>query len=117
MAIGVLTLSKMVITASVADWSNPALLEFKRLTGVAATTVKAVSHGQPLMKRELFLNNHPDVARILRGVIALDRAQGLAFGYYELGPEEDFATAPLDHCRIDADVLANILAAADGQFN
>lgn len=109
-------MSKIVITASGADWSTPALLEFKRLTGVAPTTVKAVLPGQPLLERELFLNNHPDVARILRGVIALDRAQSLAFGYYELGPEEDFATAPLEHCRIDADVLTNILAEADGQF-
>jgi len=105
-------MSKIVITASGADWSTAALLEFKRLTGVAPTTVKAVPPGQPLLERELFLNTHPEVARVLRGVIALDRA----LGYYELEPGEDFATAPLEQCRIDADVLTNILAEADGQF-
>lgn len=109
-------MSKIVVTASGADWSTPALLEFKRLTGVAPTTVKAVPPGHPLLKRELFLNNHSEVARILRGVIALDRAQSLCLGYYELAPEEHFATAPPEHCRIDADVLTNILAEADGQF-
>ena len=109
-------MSKIVITASGADWPTPALLEFKRLTGIAPTTVKAVPPGQPLLERELFLNTHPEVARVLRGVIALDRAHGLALGYYELEPGEDFATAPLEQCRIDADVLTNILAGADGQF-
>ena len=46
--------------------------------------------------------------------MALDAAAGLGLGYCELEPGEDFGAAPLDECRIDAGVLANILAEADG---
>ena len=70
-----------------------------------------------MVERELFLNDHLVVANLLRRVIALDRAESLSLGYFELEPDEEFATAPLDHCRIDADVLINILAEADGQYS
>ncbi len=109
-------MSKIVITVSGRDWPASALVEFKRLTGVAPATVKAAGKDRPLIERALFLNDHPAVAGLLRAVIALDRAESLGSGYFELEPDEDFATAPPDHCRIDADVLSRILAEADDQF-
>ena len=106
-------MSKIVITKRGGTWSAAALMEFKRLTGIALTVIKEASAGDPIFECELFLNDHDAVAVALRGVMALDRSEGLSLGYFELEPDEDFATAPLDRCQIDAGILENILAEAD----
>ena len=110
-------MSRIVVTASGADWPASALMELKALTGIAPAEAKVVPAGAPLLQRELFGNDHNAAAAALRGVMALDAAAGLGLGYYQLEPDEEFGAAPLAECRIDADILANILAEADGHSN
>lgn len=68
-------MSKIVITTTGGDRSAAALMDFKRLTGVAPATIKKASAGDPIFERELFLNDHNAAAAALREVMALDRAR------------------------------------------
>ncbi|WP_078118107.1 hypothetical protein [Thiosocius teredinicola] len=110
-------MSKIIVTASGAEWPASALMELKSLTGMAPAEARAVAAGKPLLERELFGNDHNAVAAALRGVMALDAAAGLGLAYYELEPDEDFSAAPLAERKIDAGVLENILAEADGLYS
>ena len=85
-----------------------------RVQSVSRLTIHKDRRGK--CDRETFLLKQirPAAATALRCVMALDAAAGLGLGYFELEPNEEFDAAPLAECRIDAGVLENILAEADG---
>jgi hypothetical protein len=65
--------------------------------------------GSPLVDFMLFMNDHEEIARRLRDLIATQEQGNGVFRFFELQPEEDFETCPLEQCEISASVLRNIL--------
>ena len=70
-----------------------------------------------ILDEELFLNDHEAVAARLRAILSLAERAGVAISIFELEPEAIFGSFSLDNCRIDADVLENILKEHDLRRN
>ena len=97
--------------------SNSLLMDLKRATGKSLSAIRDHIQAQmPFLEAVLFQNDHVEVARQLRAVVEIIGKAGVRFRVYELEPDEQFESAPIEECEIDASVLENILSAADDQY-
>jgi hypothetical protein len=77
--------------------------------------VSRLEKQEPLVEYILFNNDHDEIARRLRALLAVeDQGEG-ELRIFELMPDEQFSEAPLDQTEISASTLKNILDSHDNQ--
>ena len=100
----------IVITARVPEPAARQVAAVRRATGLGLTDIRGrLVSGSPLIERELFLNEHDEVAAEIRRLLAATAQADIPTQIYELQPGEHIDTAPLDICRISEQTLEGIL--------
>lgn len=95
-----------------------ALSVIRRLTGLPLSEIiQRVQRRIPLVERVLFYRDHPDVARELTSLSRELPALGADLDLFEIPEAEEYSSAgEVAYFRLDAQVLANILAAHDKEL-
>ena len=95
-----------------------AIEAIRRATGSGLSSiVRAISEGEPVCERDLYLNDHDEVARILRDLTETLPKLGCAIRLYEMPGDQTFQTGSQSGKReITAGILANILQHGDEEL-
>lgn len=80
------------------------------ITGESIALVRQRGRSGCLIERELFRNDHEDVAMSLMSVLDLLDQHAVDYQLYELVPGESIDSVSPDDCRISSETLLNILS-------
>ena len=103
-------MAKIVITSPNSSLENSFVIGLKKIVLNSLSDIReALNNETPIFEQELFLNNYEEVAKQLREIEILRKTLGVELNYYELQPDEEFESCPLAVCKINAEILENIL--------
>jgi hypothetical protein len=108
---------KILLVANQGSTSPQLISALRVSTGRSLADLQAaMKAGRPFFAGELFMNDHVEIDKQLRGIIQAFHSFGATMEVYELQPNEDFDACPREVCRIDVATLLNILDQASGKY-
>jgi hypothetical protein len=103
-------MSKIVITEARERADAAVIHTLRQATRLSISEVQArMRSGKPICEATLFMNDHEEKARQIRDLISAHAEGRLNLRFYELLPDEEFASCSPEQCEISAQVLRSIL--------
>jgi hypothetical protein len=106
-------MSKIAISLD-SEVSNSVLMDIKRITNLGLGEIRQnINSGQPFFDVLLFYNDHDEIAKQLRDLIATFNSNSVEASFFELEEDEELDQNNRDLTEISSDTLLNILEAHD----
>ena len=111
-------MSKIAVLVAENQVPNALLMTLKRETGLGVSDIRqCIQQGTVIYQPELFMNDHVEIAERLRRILLAAEEHEVGLTLYELQPDEELESAPLDLCLISTENLRNILLQAEDEFS